>query len=65
MAVGAAHDICDRIEDAIRAVNASAKIAIHIEPESEKAHGIRVKVPPSREDHDLAGGARKTEGTDE
>lgn len=44
MTVGTAHVICDRIEDAIRAVNAAAKIAIHIEPESEKAHGIRVKL---------------------
>ena len=44
MAVGDAHDICDRLEDAIRAVHPGAKIAIHVEPESEKAHGIRVKV---------------------
>lgn len=44
MTVRAAHDICDRLEDAIRTVNKEAKIAIHIEPEGEKAHGIRVKV---------------------
>ncbi|MBP1861118.1 cation diffusion facilitator family transporter [Rhizobium herbae] len=44
MPVGDAHDICDRLEDAIREVNPGAKIAIHVEPESEKAHGIRVKV---------------------
>lgn len=44
MPVGDAHDICDRLEDAIRAVNPAAKIAIHVEPDSEKAHGIRVKV---------------------
>ncbi|WEZ82908.1 cation diffusion facilitator family transporter [Rhizobium sp. 32-5/1] len=44
MTVGDAHDICDRLEDAIRAVHPGAKIAIHVEPESEKAHGIRVKV---------------------
>jgi len=44
MSVGDAHDICDRLEDAIRAVHPGAKIAIHVEPESEKAHGIRVKV---------------------
>lgn len=44
MPVGEAHDICDRLEDAIRAVHAGAKIAIHVEPEGEKAHGIRVKV---------------------
>jgi cation diffusion facilitator family transporter len=44
MPVGEAHDICDRLEDAIRKVNPGAKIAIHVEPEGEKAHGIRVKV---------------------
>ncbi len=44
MAVGDAHDICDRIEDAIRVVHPGAGIAIHVEPEGEKAHGVRVKV---------------------
>ncbi|OBZ93229.1 cation transporter [Pararhizobium polonicum] len=44
MPVGDAHDICDRLEDAIREVNPGAKITIHVEPEGEKAHGIRVKV---------------------
>ncbi|WP_426122316.1 cation diffusion facilitator family transporter [Pararhizobium sp. PWRC1-1] len=44
MPVREAHDICDRLEDAIREVHAGAKIAIHVEPEGEKAHGIRVKV---------------------
>ncbi|MCW0001611.1 cation diffusion facilitator family transporter [Pararhizobium sp. YC-54] len=44
MPVGDAHDICDRLEDAIREVHAGAKITIHVEPEGEKAHGIRVKV---------------------
>jgi cation diffusion facilitator family transporter len=44
MPVGEAHDICDRLEDAIREVHGGAKIAIHVEPEGEKAHGIRVKV---------------------
>ncbi|APG85296.1 cation diffusion facilitator family transporter [Sinorhizobium americanum] len=43
MPVGDAHDICDRIEDAIRAVHPGARIAIHVEPEGEKAHGVRVK----------------------
>lgn len=42
MPVGAAHDICDRLEDAIRAVQPGAQIAIHVEPETEKAHGERV-----------------------
>ena len=32
------------LEDAIRGVHPGAKIAIHVEPEGEKAHGIRVKV---------------------
>ncbi|MBK5569359.1 cation diffusion facilitator family transporter [Ensifer sp. 2YAB10] len=44
MPVGEAHDICDRIEDAIRDVHPGARIAIHVEPEGEKAHGVRVKV---------------------
>ena len=44
MPVREAHDICDRLEDAIRGVHPGAKIAIHVEPEGEKAHGIRVKV---------------------
>ncbi|MCQ4631091.1 cation diffusion facilitator family transporter [Shinella sp. CPCC 100929] len=44
MPVGQAHDICDRLEDAIRAVQPGAQIAIHVEPETEKAHGIRVKI---------------------
>jgi cation diffusion facilitator family transporter len=44
MAVGEAHNICDRLEDAIRAIHAGAEITIHVEPEGEKAHGIRVKV---------------------
>jgi cation diffusion facilitator family transporter len=44
MPVGEAHDICDRLEDAIRTIHAGAEITIHVEPEGEKAHGIRVKV---------------------
>ncbi len=44
MPVGEAHDICDRLEDAIRDIHAGAQITIHVEPEGEKAHGIRVKV---------------------
>jgi cation diffusion facilitator family transporter len=44
MTVGEAHDICDRLEDAIRAAHVGASITIHVEPEGEKAHGIRVKV---------------------
>jgi cation diffusion facilitator family transporter len=44
MPVGDAHKICDRLEDAIRAIHAGAEITIHVEPEGEKAHGIRVRV---------------------
>ncbi|WP_075289695.1 cation diffusion facilitator family transporter [Pararhizobium arenae] len=44
MPVREAHDICDCLEDAIRVVHPGARIAIHVEPEGEKAHGIRVKV---------------------
>ncbi|MGY5807962.1 cation diffusion facilitator family transporter [Rhizobium sp. LEGMi198b] len=44
MPVREAHRICDRLEDAIRAIHAGAEITIHVEPEGEKAHGIRVKV---------------------
>jgi len=49
MPVGEAHDICDRLEDAIRAVQPGAQIAIHVEPETEKAHGERVRVAPPAE----------------
>lgn len=42
MPVGDAHAICDRLEDAIKAVHPGAQVAIHVEPETEKAHGIRV-----------------------
>lgn len=44
MSVGEAHGICDRLEDAIRASHPGAEVTIHVEPEGEKAHGIRVKV---------------------
>ena len=44
MAVADAHEICDRLEAAIEAVQPGARIAIHVEPETEKAHGIKVKV---------------------
>lgn len=44
MPVRDAHRICDRLEDAIRAIHAGSEITIHVEPEGEKAHGIRVKV---------------------
>jgi cation diffusion facilitator family transporter len=44
MPVGDAHAICDRLEDAIREIHGGSRITIHVEPEGEKAHGIRVKV---------------------
>lgn len=43
MSVGAAHEICDRLEDAIREAVPGAVLAIHVEPESEQAHGVRVE----------------------
>ena len=52
MPVGEAHDICDRLEDAIRAVQPGAQIAIHVEPETEKAHGIRVKIEEVHNEQD-------------
>jgi len=42
MTVGEAHCICDRLEDAIHAVLPGAQCEIHVEPESEKSHGVRV-----------------------
>ena len=44
MPVAQAHDICDRLEDAIKAAIPGASLAIHVEPEGERAHGIKVKV---------------------
>jgi len=38
MTVGEAHDICDRIENALRQTVRGARIAIHVEPESEAKH---------------------------
>ena len=44
MTVGEAHDICDRLEEAIETALPGAQCVIHVEPESEKAHGVRVKM---------------------
>ncbi|NTJ43001.1 cation transporter [Agrobacterium larrymoorei] len=44
MSVGKAHEICDRLEDAIREAIPGATIGIHVEPESEVAHGVKVDV---------------------
>lgn len=35
MSVGASHEICDRIEDALRAEIASVRVLIHVEPDHE------------------------------
>ncbi|MGF0538792.1 cation diffusion facilitator family transporter [Agrobacterium sp. ES01] len=44
MPVGAAHEICDRLEIAIHEVLPGSRVTIHVEPESEEAHGVRVNV---------------------
>lgn len=44
MTVGEAHGICDRLEEAIKAAVHGASLAIHVEPEGEHEHGIRVQV---------------------
>jgi cation diffusion facilitator family transporter len=44
MSVREAHDICDRLEDAIKEVIPGAALAIHVEPESERAHGQKVEI---------------------
>ena len=49
MPVGEAHEICDRLEDAIKGVIPGASLAIHVEPEGERAHGIKVKVEGSQQ----------------
>ncbi|UHS61973.1 cation transporter [Agrobacterium vaccinii] len=43
LSVGQAHEICDRLEDAIKEAVPGAVLAIHVEPESEQAHGVRVE----------------------
>jgi cation diffusion facilitator family transporter len=44
MPVGEAHAICDRLEDAIKGVIPGATLAIHVEPEGERAHGQNVEI---------------------
>lgn len=44
MPVSAAHIICDRLEAAVRLAQPGARVTIHVEPESERAHGVRVKL---------------------
>lgn len=44
MKVSEAHAICDRLEDAIKAVIPGSTLAIHVEPEGERAHGQKVQI---------------------
>ncbi|NML72924.1 cation transporter [Rhizobium sp. S-51] len=44
MPVGKAHEICDRLEAAVKGALPGARVTIHVEPESEKAHGVAVTV---------------------
>lgn len=44
MPVGESHDICDRLEAAIKQAHPGARVVIHVEPESEEAHGLRVAI---------------------
>lgn len=44
MTVAEAHDICDRLEMAIQEAHPGSQCTIHIEPEGEKAHGVRIKM---------------------
>ncbi|TCV74426.1 cation diffusion facilitator family transporter [Neorhizobium sp. R1-B] len=44
MSVGEAHHICDRLEDAIKAIIPGATLAIHVEPEDERPHGQKVEI---------------------
>ncbi|KGE01138.1 cation diffusion facilitator family transporter [Rhizobium sp. YS-1r] len=44
MSVDEAHRICDRLEDAIKTIIPEATLAIHVEPEGERAHGQKVDV---------------------
>ncbi|WP_454746577.1 cation diffusion facilitator family transporter [Ciceribacter selenitireducens] len=44
MPVREAHQICDRLEAAVKAVLPGGRVTIHVEPESEAAHGVRVGV---------------------
>jgi divalent metal cation (Fe/Co/Zn/Cd) transporter len=47
MAVSASHDICDRIERAIRDAVPDARITIHVEPEEKAKHAGIVVMPAS------------------
>ncbi len=44
MSVREAHDICDRLEDAIEAEIEGAQVVIHVEPEHKAEHKGAVEV---------------------
>nr|WP_316655283.1 cation diffusion facilitator family transporter [uncultured Gellertiella sp.] len=44
MSVGHSHEICDRLEAAVQDAHPGARVVIHVEPESEEAHGLRVHI---------------------
>jgi cation diffusion facilitator family transporter len=44
MTVCEAHEICDRLEAAIKTAQPGARVTIHVEPDNEEAHGVDVKV---------------------
>lgn len=44
MTVREAHDICDRLEEGIKSAIPGAILAIHVEPEGENAHGVKVEI---------------------
>jgi len=44
MPVGDAHLICDRLEAAVEAAVPGTRVTIHVEPESEEAHGVRIAI---------------------
>lgn len=44
MTVREAHEICDRLEAAIKKAIPGSSLAIHVEPEGVKPHGVRVKI---------------------
>lgn len=44
MTVSVSHDICDRMEAALHAVLPGSSIAIHVEPEGVRPHGVKVSI---------------------
>jgi cation diffusion facilitator family transporter len=54
MTVSEAHAICDRLETAIEEAHPGAQCVIHIEPESEKSHGVRIKMQQAQQQQGAA-----------